>query len=242
MSKIAVCLAGQARAVEENFECIEKCILSPLSPDVFIHTWEAPEEESVAYPQDPKRMQQLYNPRAYVESAPKDFPQHDFDAITDPAGDLLVWHFQRINSMYYSIYQANSLRQRWGSPTGYDWVIRLRSDVILDGVLDLEQCDPSAMYLHLQDLNPGPRCNDIFAFSNPRNMDAYAQTFPNMGRIMRDIGVMSATQILTHQIKIIAEIEDIRESPLTHVGFYREGDVHDEINKDLGVGKAPRIK
>jgi len=239
MSRVALCIAGQARAVEENFECIKRCILDPLQPDVFVHTWKAPEEEDAAYPQDPDILMKLYQPRASVVSEPKEFNPHDFDAITNPTGDLLAWHFQRINSMYYSIYQANSLSKRWDRPKEpYKWIIRLRTDVILDGVLDLEQCDPNSMYLHLQELPDDLRCNDVFAFSSPENMDIYAGCYPNMGQIMRDLGTMSATMILTHQLRDM----DVKESPLTHVGFYREGDVHEEINKDLGQGKAPRVK
>ena len=244
MSNVALCVAGQARAVAENFECIKRCILDPLQPDVFVHTWHAPEDEGGAYPQNPDALLDLYRPQISAVDPLQSFERHDFDAITEPTGDLLDWHFQRINSMYYSIWAANALKQSAESLYGfkYDWVIRCRTDVILDGVLDLGRRDPSAMYLHIQDLELGPRCNDIFSFSNSKNMDAYAQTFLNMGRIMREIGVMSSTQILTHQIKIIAGIEDVRESPLTHEGFYREGNINEQVNKDLIAGKVPKIK
>jgi hypothetical protein len=240
MNRVAVCVAGQARAVEENFECIKRCILDPLQPDVFVHTWKAPEEEVAAYPQDPHKLIEMYSPKEWSISEPIDFPQHDFDVITQPTGDLLAWHFQRINSMYYSIYEANELKKGYEHDKAftYDWVIRLRTDVILAGTLDLGLCDPNFMYLHLQELPDNLRCNDVFAFSSSENMDVYSSCYGDMSQIMRELGVMSATMILTHQL----EGMEIKESPLTHEGFYREGNVHTEINKDLGQGKVPRAK
>ncbi len=242
MSRVAVCLSGQARAVEGNFACLKECILDPLDPDVFVYTWEAPEEKDSDYPQNPRKILELYDPRIYVEGNPseKDFSPHDFDAIHNPEPNLLGWHFPRIKSMYYAIYHANLLRQQWGSLDSYDWVIRLRTDVILKGVLNLAQLEPSKLYLHIQQLESGPRYNDVFAISSPRIMDIYSDVYPNLGALMRQVGTMSATLLLTTHLK--NHSVEVCESPLVHGEFYREGSISDQINEDLTKGKAPKIK
>lgn len=180
--KIALCLSGQPRFVKECYDSTYEAILDGNDVDVFVHTWHNPENVGKEYDAAPGRfvdkesadivqvIKELYNPKAIAVE-----PQVDFIGLANKiysafnTNDPILC--RRYISMFYSIQRANELKQ-----DKYDCVIRSRFDNLfptgkIDFNVDLTRIHTNGFW------NRHHFMCDMFAFSNPYNMDAYSTVF-----------------------------------------------------------------
>lgn len=201
--KIALCLSGQARSVDEGHKYWQKNLIDIYDVDVFTHSWYGPVGSKGS------NLQRLYLPI-----------QSDYDEpfsaslIRDKYPRVASEQFPAVNtvSMFYSIYRSNLMRKEYTLHTGveYDVVIRGRFDYALNYSFHFPTLLPSLMedrYIWVPSdvTNPnGPRdfCADTFAFGSPKVMDKYCNTF-NMLDVLYDQGViMNGEDMLSANLNI----------------------------------------
>ena len=205
--KIAICISGQPRNVQEGFNHIEPNLLAHNDCDVFIHTWfdseqigksyfnagnhiaSAPIEANVL-----EEIERLYTP-IYMESEPqKDFDERNYAERAYPD----VKPFSSL-SQKYSALKAHESRRRHSYTTGteYDAVVRLRFDYALRSPIVADKFDLSV-------INVPNRCphaggiDDTFAIGNEVNMNVYGELFNHIQELY-DSGVPFCDEILLGQ-------------------------------------------
>ena len=116
--KIAICISGRPRYLEEGFQEINRYILSKYDCDVFIHTWWSSDMSNQAEQFSPKIS---YN-RSYI------YPENTIDIIKNLYKPIKISYepskvfnpYQDVNyeplvpgapeSIYYSIMKSNDLK------------------------------------------------------------------------------------------------------------------------------------
>lgn len=194
--RIALCLSGQLRFVEQGYyESIKPNILELGNVDVFIHTWNISPEQvgkpfinGGGHPMgEPVKStiaadtQRLYQPsRMIVE------PQIQFES--GKWADRTTWYkSEYMLSMFYSIYAANELKKSYEQEHSfkYDWVIRSRFDITTpSGKLPLHSLNSSNLYIPTGGFDTINGYLDSLAYSNSENMDIYSNTYNNVHSIM----------------------------------------------------------
>lgn len=187
MKKIALCLSGQPRYLEEGFKQLSKIILN-YDVDVFIHTWWDDSYVNKVFDFSPMNtynrtgvweyntkelIQSLYTPKKIIIEPQKDFNKH-VNVNFEKQSPISLY------SMYYSILQSNKLKTEYENENNfkYDCVIRSRFDILINTFnLELDSIDLTKIYVS-GEINPYP--NDQFAFSNSKNMDYYSDLFNNI--------------------------------------------------------------
>ena len=187
--RIALCLSGQARFVEQGYrEVIKPLIFDGKSVDVFIHTWDI-DQSQIGNPFMAGKIHpvgspvaadlidytiDLYRPVKHKREYQKPFPIVPWNDRHMPG-----FFSENAYSMFYSIYQANLLKILYEDEHNfkYDWVIRSRFDVQLNTQLDFDAFDPQAVNVPNICFDPVNGYVDCFSFSNSYNMDVYANTY-----------------------------------------------------------------
>lgn len=131
--RVAVCLSGQARAIEANLHTIIENLIEPCGADVFCHFWDSGlggrsrAEEAVA----------RLRPKYFQIDEQIDFGRYPGKG-----------NIPRTRSMFYSLKQANSLKKLHERREGfvYDFVIRTRTDLVIQKPFKPEEHDPEFMY------------------------------------------------------------------------------------------------
>lgn len=196
--KIALCLSGQLRFVEQGYyESINPNILKLGSVDVFIHTWTiSPEQIGKPFINggghpigEPVKasvvedVRELYKPISMVAE-----PQIQFEV--GRWADRTTWYRSDFMlSMFYSMYASNELKKSYENEHSftYDWVIRSRFDVATpSGELQLHHLDNSSLYVPADSFDSVNGYVDSLAYSNSPNMDVYSDTYNNVYSIMED--------------------------------------------------------
>lgn len=199
--RIALCLSGQLRFVEQGFyDSIRPNILDTGNVDVFIHTWNIspeqigkpfinggghpmgePVKESIV-----EDTRVLYNPTKMVVE-----PQIQFES--GKWTDRTTWYrSEYMLSMFYSIYASNELKKSYEKEHNfkYDWVVRSRFDVTTpSGKLQIQELDSSNLYTPADVFDPINGYVDSLAYSNSKNMDIYSDTYNNVYSIMEDLNM-----------------------------------------------------
>lgn len=217
--KVALCISGQARSVEENFENIKKCLIEPNSPDVFVHTWydekdvgkrfsgkEKVEKDFInraVLKKDTKDLiTSLYRPKTIMTENQIQFVEDDVLDMkpSDPKNPYCNrWYIrpQFCLSMFYSIMKCNGLKTSYEKENNfmYDAVIRARFDLELDRKYDMKEYDLTAIYANSHTHNQYSR-QDVFGFSNSANMDMYSDVFRHVDTMVTDHKVEFCPEIL----------------------------------------------
>jgi len=200
MKKIALCISGQPRFVEEGYEKVLKpFVLDGNDVDVFIHSW-IPDEEQIGKPYinaggHPMgkeveegifdTVSKLYNPTRtfYEKQRFFEFGKYAERTLPHIRSDYLF-------SMFYSIWKSNNILNDYIIETGieYDWVVRSRFDVQLNKKIDFNLNASSILVPYGCWSDEG--LVDCFAYSNKSNMDIYCNLYNNIDYIMHssDIG------------------------------------------------------
>lgn len=186
--KIAVCLSGQPRYLDDGFNQIyDKIIFKYPDVDFFVHTWWSDEMANKKMELSTKltygrnytwdkdtisKINHYYNPKLMLYE-----PQREFNIYTDVNYELC----SPISpySMFYSIRESNKLKYKWESDNRikYDLVIRCRFDIeFIKFDIDLNNIDSKKIYTYSQNGFP----NDQFAISSSENMDYYSSLYDNL--------------------------------------------------------------
>lgn len=204
--KIAVCISGQPRKALETYNNIHKYIIEPNNADVFIHMHydiNNPYMEkthmdngSCIYEKDiDKKLIELYKPISYLIEAPRNFQKPCFN-VPDKRIDSVVkmnahknmscnnakTHFvKQMTSMYYSIYKCNELKELYANENNiyYDYVIRIRFDLLPEYPLICSQLDPR--FIHYIDMGqPDNIISDWLNIGSNAIMNVYASMYLHM--------------------------------------------------------------
>jgi hypothetical protein len=203
MTRVAICLSGQPRSYRETFPYIYHHIIQPNNADVFFHTWF---DESNLYMEKAhvgrgdchlpettvSELVQMYKPKAYLVEKPKPFKKPNL-----LMNDTRVRNFINMNSqlnhtpqqaqdhairqnmsMLYSIFKSNELKETYANENGfvYDYVIRIRFDLVPKVPLVLSQFNPNSLYY--QDLgHPDQLISDWVNFGSNLIMNVMSSLY-----------------------------------------------------------------
>jgi hypothetical protein len=191
--KIAVCISGQPRFLEEGYKQIYDNIISKYNDvDFFIHTWWQDDmigEQLVKAKDDTYKLDDFGKLRMYnypidtIELIMKYYkpkiilnePQIKFKTLDDV--DYESINPVSLYSMFYSIKISNELKKFYEIKNNfkYDVVIRCRFDILIEKFeINLYNFDSSFINTHSVG-NGFP--NDQLAISNSENMDYYSSLF-----------------------------------------------------------------
>ena len=190
--KVALCISGQPRNYREAFPFIYNHIIQPNSADVFFHTWFDPDNRymekqhldrgNCEAPENTiQELVALYTPKDYLVEKPKEFKnpslvisekrieyckgmnKHKNMSDEECRAHMVKQH----TSMYYSFFKAVELKENYANQHGihYDFVIRLRFDVVPYMPIHLHNLDPN--FLYYQDMgHPDELISDWINFGS----------------------------------------------------------------------------
>lgn len=163
--KIALCISGQPRYLDNGYQHIYKNLLSKHEMDIFIHTWwddnligkrfdfsqHGRDRIGVWESGTIQKIENFYKPKDILIEKPKIFNIDTFKNLNE------YWktNFSESNSnnsisMWYSILNSNKLKKDYESKNNfrYDLVIRCRFDILFDFFyLDLDSIDSDFIYV-----------------------------------------------------------------------------------------------
>ena len=219
--KVALCLSGQARFVEEGYnDVINPRLIKDNDVDVFIHTWDINEEQegkpfvnagghNMGQAVDNSTINtylDLYKPKKYIVEKQIEFP---FGQWSDRAFPNIRSDYGY--SMLYSVYTANKLRQLYERENNikYDLVIRCRTDFIMMEEIHLNNLETDRIYLPTGCPHIGGVA-DSFAIGPPEYMDIYCDLYFYIKEIMETTDIPLCWELLLYhhiaQNKIPVEI------------------------------------
>jgi len=167
--RVAVCLSGQPRKAIETYPNIYEYIIKPNNADVFIHMhYDASNPYMEKTHMDngkcicdtdvDKTIIDLYKPKQHLIESPRNFqkpgfniPEKRIDSVINMNAHKNMTraeaknHFvKQMTSMFYSIYKSNELKELYANENNihYDYVIRIRFDLLPEQPLICSQLDP----------------------------------------------------------------------------------------------------
>ncbi|ATZ80608.1 hypothetical protein BMW23_0561 [Bodo saltans virus] len=174
--KIALCLSGLPRFVEEAYTNIFENLIEPNNADVFLHTWT--NDKSVEM-----KIIDLYKPKKYLIESQREFlntnMNHDV-MLSSYARYYLKENFTKmIYSSWYSVQQSNLLKEQYRLENDftYDCVIRARFDTIFNQKVDCKNSNLDIINISCRDLPVNDMTDDRFAYSSNKNMNIYSNIF-----------------------------------------------------------------
>lgn len=221
--KTALCLSGQPRGLPEGLEQIKRSLIEPNGEvDVFIHCWFDEAEAGKAFesaqthqsgqvgvlhPDSIKMLQELPNLKALVVEPPRPF--HIEGCVDRPEAIQ-----GRLQSMFYSAWQVNSLKQIHEGYSGkYDCVIKTRTDMWYGApvvLADFQEflgksiCVP-AVHQHMRHYTN--TMTDVFAFGSSEHMDAFCDVYPNYKELYDMVSNPFGEDLLGAQVRIRSKID-----------------------------------
>jgi hypothetical protein len=173
--KIALCLSGQPRALEEGFLYWKKNLLDCYEVDVFVHSWKS-------YLND--RVLELYKPVVHIFDDYKFSPEHDKIYEQNCVHESSLPRYSL--SQFYTILQSRNLKSEYevSHSFKYDWVIKGRFDYALNIVPNFNSDNsyvylPIRRYLRADNTYDYGFC-DLFAYGSSENMNKYMSVFEFM--------------------------------------------------------------
>lgn len=236
--KIAFCLSGHLRSYQQTFGALYKHILQPLNPDVFIHTWDfigVSPHIDLHFKKIPtiskrKEIENIYKPKAFlVEKLNLHLGERYRSLVVDKRSP------NAIVNMFYKIYQADLLRQRFELIHGkYDIVIRARADLLFEKPIDPDDLAKASENGHIYLPNCGhfDGLNDQFAFGNSEAMKEYSSCYMEISNIAKDIPFRPEVLMKEHLVKKKISLDFI-EIPYTIKRI--NGDIFDNRFHSAGV-------
>jgi hypothetical protein len=187
--RIALCLSGLPRQVEETYPYLKKAILDRYDVDVFAHTWLedpwregshekylAPKSEYETRVNDVTKILRLYKPKSFQIDQYHILQDY---YLSNPNYIL----YTRYCSMLESVYLANEQKKRYEEQNHfkYDCVIRCRFDYGLISEIDFGSYDiQNHIYVRAAEQPIHEQINDMFAFGSSERMDIWCDLFNNM--------------------------------------------------------------
>lgn len=178
--KIALCISGLPRFVEQGYPSIYKNFIEPYDSDVFIHTW----TKDVS-PQLLTKIKELYQP-VMMETNECHIPIYDYTTLPYAWGSRPIYN---MFSMHESIYKANQLRKVYEEKNNiqYDCVIRCRFDLQFQEKIDISMFDLASIHAKHEYHYKHNDLHDQFAFSKKENMDIYCNCYNNILHVFHSL-------------------------------------------------------
>ena len=206
--KIALCLSGQPRFVEEVAPYILSNVCEGYDVDVFCHFWFDEKLQNEPYKfgvcgngewhnqrisaNALDQALKIYKPISYKTEPSKTFfdsavpfeqslKRYWYGALDDP--DQKGFRDRTINnclSYFYSLNEVNKLKKEheYAHDFKYDWVVRCRTDTVLHTKINYEHYDPSIINFSNLQNQPDGMINDWFDFAGSKEMDVFMSVFP----------------------------------------------------------------
>jgi hypothetical protein len=226
--KIALCLSGQPRSVDDGFSSLNESILKYNDVDVFVHTWFDSDnlstnsvipgrEKNTIDPLAIEKLKKYYSPKKILVDFPRKWDEkYEFTDLCfvkawtwalevksglDSAKEYIC---NTANSMFYSIMMSNMIKNKYAEENNisYDLVIRNRIDYSPHMICD-EFEDNVLIYHDLY--QPDNMIADWFAMGRPRAMDIYSDVYNNIGSLInqsnRTDGYWCNELLLKHHIQ-----------------------------------------
>ena len=239
--RIAICLSGQARFGESNYNEIKTKILDPAGNfDVFCYFWNTIDGR---VEMDPIKAVRLYDPIRYEIVPPKIFdtvwidhkPETEVDEKTlADHPEWVYWMYQRVLSMFYAIKQANRLRNEYEQENGfrYDCVIRSRTDLFFDTPFDLNEfkSDPNALWCYrLLPRPPEQRMGkfsygDEFCFGSADIMDQWSSVYDIIPQAIEALNLVRPEKFLTYNIENMTQLWEVARASKMGVPIIKRSD------------------
>lgn len=206
--KIALCLSGQPRFVDEVAPFILKNVCDGYDVDTFIHFWfdEKLQTEPYKFGECGKgewhnqrissdaieKSLEIYKPVLYKIEPSKTFKDSEvsfreslerywYGALDDPDQD--GFRNRTVNnclSYFYSLNEVNKLKKEYEYTHDfkYDWVVRCRTDTIIHTKIPFELLDSEVVHYSNIQNQPDGMINDWFDFGGSKQMDVFMSVFP----------------------------------------------------------------
>lgn len=219
--KIAVLLTGMPRYLDRG-KVLMKDFFKNHDVDFFCHAWfdknKKTEDKSWHNSEikidenTEEKILEIYKPKKWLIE-----PQRKFELPRDYKYNT-SWPqpFYIVYSHFYSVRAANLLRLLYEKETNtkYDLVVKLRYDLFIGNKIEWEKFDSSKLYLPdncntWYDLYDDVSFNDMFAFSNPENMNVYCEVFNNIDKFYMEnflrfsCECFLAFQLLSNNIEVV---------------------------------------
>ena len=212
--KIALCISGLPRNVKHCYPSINKYLIEPNNiEDIFIHTWVCKHKEDIGNinikqiykKSDTTFIQKKYKPKGYIEEflgnilfEPNFIKE---ETINDNDYTCKTKNIVGLQCMFYSIYKSFELITKYQEKHNfiYDYVIRLRFDMIFFDSIIINDLDSNA--LHVFDNNNRDEYPDEFAIGNYENMKKYSETWNNLQIILDSNAPYQNDTLLSQNIK-----------------------------------------
>ena len=181
--KIALCLSGQPRSVEQGYQFVKRNILDGNDVTVFTFSWG----------KDNQNILDLYKPalaNVREQNVVPDFSQYTRFPPPQPNWKVKDPARSTYNQLY-GIMKANELKKTFEETNNmkFTWVIRSRFDFAINVRIPFAELDNSKLHIPNCRMTPNRDFgNDQFAFSSSENMDKYADTFNRINEFYDERG------------------------------------------------------
>src|ERR1039457_6129089 len=189
MTSIALCLSGHFRSYEKTFDTLQKSIIGPFNPDIFIFSWENLGFDGVRgdghlskTTLDIKKINKLYNPKKILIEPSKNWNATKY--ISRMGSGLR--HPEILFGMFYGVYKSNQLKISFENENNfcYDIVIRVRPDIYFENSLnidELKKCQESPS-IYFPKFGNYSGLNDQFCFGSSSEMNLYSELYNNLDK------------------------------------------------------------
>lgn len=140
--RVAICFSGMVRTLMQTYPSIQKCLLSPFEPDVFIHTYDKMgARKTDDLPVSEGWLRALLNPvdcRIVPQAQADPVHEQERDRLYCYPGPMigganhpeLRWKLKNVLSQVWHVYECDKMRRAYERKNGftYDVVIRARMD------------------------------------------------------------------------------------------------------------------
>lgn len=209
---VALCYSGQLRDFKKCFETHYRHIIQANKDCrffVFLHSWGDKSLEGESYFKDLRGRDRGFYKSSDIldvaDTSPDSFLiEKPIIFETDLKPDPRFPHpIQNVLSMYYSIMMSNEIKKIFCSVRNIniDWSLRLRTDLFFQKDLNLKDYDNNLMYINNQYVHTDYAVNDLFSFSNDKNMNQYSQTFQRISEMVKNGCAVNPECLLGYNLK-----------------------------------------
>jgi len=222
MKKIAICISGHMRSFEKGYEHIKKSLIDPnknFSFYFFIDTWEKLDWRTsgkfLSTVEQEQKIRKLYNPQNMIIEKERGWNTEPFMKYVPDITCLKKGYGgvrskgEHIPAMFYKIESCNNKKIDYENNSGFkfDLVMRHRTDIKIDGEIDLNRAlevSKDHILVPISDNPPKFSCSkknhtrDMFAISSSKNIDYYSQVYQNLESLCEQSGEFRP-EIILHQ-------------------------------------------
>lgn len=220
MKRVAYCLYGQPRLLEEGYKTINKLQMKYKDThifDFFFHTWHDDDLVGTYYPCNPYRgiplswrlikkeivnqIIQLYNPVSYLVEKPKTFDLTSLkqSKTYNSTNQEQQNNFHNVVSNLYSKNQVCNLLTEHinNNNVKYDCIISSRFDIFVEINFDINRVIPNStkLYCHAKIFNQNS-IRDNIIISSYNVFRIYSDTFLNLEEILNDEETMNMLYLI----------------------------------------------